>query len=1009
MITDEGEKMSNQARGQLKRRQRGVGLIDVLVGLVVISLGVVGLARFQAVVMKEGGGAKSRSVAIQLARAKLDDLRGYTQLAAGGAGVFGYDEIGNNLGGTENGALLRLPQGSVTIGNVAYTRSWTATNYYFCGSGTAPVAANCTPAKSRPDFKALAVTIGWSDASGTAVPVTLQDTASSVDPLSGGRALISGAPQPGPIVTYVPGAAPQVIAIDVGGGQNKETTNPTPTITRHGNEFKNTIARYETIRYSATDNTITREEFTTLNCSCTQNGTGTGYNLAYAQVSKRVGVPADQFQTFECGICCRDHHDDATCNISSQGSSKANCFDPERPITDYNAVTGDHNHYTANGQLANNTGQDYVESCRMKRVDGYLRVVQDWKLVKVNAIPQSYFSTQANITAYGTYVKDLVAAVITGGTMPTGAWPTSQSVAVAGTAPLNARGIYLDYMDAATKTKWATRISANDATVYQTLPFYDVNLTKLGQWSSGSNAIATVSNEALVTEESGQNLYSRGNVRGISPGTTAITVRARLSNTGVINEFITSDPNDSVAQTSSVDVTVGTFYAVSGSISGLLSTANVLVNGVGSGGSPNVSCTVTSGSPVTFSCSVPPNWSGNITPSSSGYTFSPGSISRTNVTTAQSGLSFTATASLATSFAISGVVSPAVSTAVVTAIGSAGNPNGTCTYTVATGAYSCTVPSAWSGSVIVSACGYSFTPGAYVASNVTSDLAQDITSTTSSASSHTVSGVVNAAPTVTNVIVNAAGSSSGTCTYTMANGQYSCTVPSCWTGTVTPTTADAGILFTPTNYSYPQAVSSNLSNQNFDTSYTISGVVGQVSGAYLTGVTMTATGSAGSGNGSCTYPNTNGTYACVVPGLWNGSISPVKSGYSFSPASRAYVNVTSTNATENYSVTAVVTPTYTITATISGLSNNGANGKAKTASIQPQTGLACGTAVVSGSGPSSYTATISCTVQQGWNGTVVPNAIANNNATLTVSSGSAAFSNVTANGSVGYSCSGNSC
>lgn len=986
------------------RRARGVGMVDVLVGLVVIGLGVVGVTRLQAVVTRESGTAKARSTAVQLARAKLDDLKHYTQLSSGGNGVFGYDEIGNDSGGAEraSGALYLPASASIDIAAVSYSRRWTSSGFYFCGSTLQQ--ANCSSplaAKSRPDFKALAVTVGWTDADGQARALTLRDTASSIDPLSVAIGVVSGSSSSPPIVPYVPGSAPQVIAIDVGNNEKKETTNPTPTLNKKGQTVINTIARYETIRYSGSDNTITREQFTTLNCSCAiVAGTGVAYNVRGEQVNKRRGEAADQFQAFECDICCRDHHDDASCDISSQSSSKANCFDPYRPVSDYDSSTRDHNHYTANGQLANAVGDTYVESCRMKRIDGYLRVVQDWHLLKLNAIPQSYFAPNGspnatNLTAYGNYVKGIVAAAITGSAAPAGGWSTSVTVEKNATDQMNARGIYLDYLDATDKANWAARINAGDSTVYQTLPFYDVNMTKLAQWSSGSTAIATVSNDQLISEASGQNLYSRGLVKGISQGATTAIARVRNSNTGVINEFITSDPDDAAnPQTSAISVTIpGVTYAVTGTISGLGSGANLTVSGIGAGGSSHLICTITESVSVTYSCAVPSAWSGAITPVAAGYTFTPGVYDLSNVTAAASGKNFAASGTVTADYTITGTISPALAAASLAAPGSGGSANGSCTYDPTTGAYGCTVPSGWSGSVIPSASGYSFTPGAYVASGVTSNITANFSSSISTASTYTISGTVTAAPTLAAVTISAGSGTS--CTYTAASGAYSCTVPSGWSGVVTPS-SDPGISFVPASYSY-SVVGNNLPSQNFGTRYTISGIVGQVGSSWLTGVTFTAIGSGGSGNGSCSYPDSNGTYSCIVPGLWSGSVMPSKTGYSFAPAARTYANVTSTNITENYSATATVIPNYTISVTISGLKNSTANN----ATVNSFTGLSCGSATVSGSG-NDRTASISCTVQQGWNGTVTPNVGSGS----TLSPASNSFSNVQSNQSSSHSCSG---
>ena len=79
-----------------------------------------------------------------------------------------------------------------------------------------------------------------------------------------------------------------------------------------------------------------------------------------------------------------------------------------------------------------------------------------------------------------------------------------------------------------------------------------------------------------------------------------------------------------------------------------------------------------------------------------------------------------------------------------------------------------------------------------------------------------------------------------------------------------------------------------ISTQNF----TISGYVRTSSGTGISGVVM---------NGLPGNPSTdaNGYYSGSVPYGWSGTVTPTKSGYSFSPASTTYTNVTS-NQTTNY-------------------------------------------------------------------------------------------------------------
>ena len=65
----------------------------------------------------------------------------------------------------------------------------------------------------------------------------------------------------------------------------------------------------------------------------------------------------------------------------------------------------------------------------------------------------------------------------------------------------------------------------------------------------------------------------------------------------------------------------------------------------------------------------------------------------------------------------------------------------------------------------------------------------------------------------------------------------------------------------------------------------------------------------------------NGKYSFVVPYNWSGTVTPSKTGYTFTPASRTYTNVTTNMTGENYTVTLstatpIPTPTRTPTPTL---------------------------------------------------------------------------------------------
>jgi hypothetical protein len=182
-----------------RSRQRGGGLIDVMVAMGVLSGAVAGLARLQAVAFRETSEARMRSVATMLARAKLDDLRTYSQVAPGAPGVFGFDEISNDRGGSEDAeGRLRIAAGPVLIDDIRFERSWSAAPRYFCSEDAPLTGLPCTsgPAPSRPSLMALTVVIAWDDRDGRSQRVELDGTAAALDPLAGVVSSLSAAAAP---------------------------------------------------------------------------------------------------------------------------------------------------------------------------------------------------------------------------------------------------------------------------------------------------------------------------------------------------------------------------------------------------------------------------------------------------------------------------------------------------------------------------------------------------------------------------------------------------------------------------------------------------------------------------------------------------------------------------------------------------------------------------------------------------------------------------------------------
>lgn len=163
---------------QIRRGQLGFSLVEVLVTLAVISIGVLGHVSFQRLVYRDTGLASTRNVAAEMAAAKLEDLRGYSQLDSE-LGNFAFQDITDNTGGI-------LGNGTVTVGNTEFTRSWTTTNYYYTTALAAPTTTVPT-GSPLPDFKAVTVTIGWLDVTGNAQSLNVSTHIAAVDPALAAR------------------------------------------------------------------------------------------------------------------------------------------------------------------------------------------------------------------------------------------------------------------------------------------------------------------------------------------------------------------------------------------------------------------------------------------------------------------------------------------------------------------------------------------------------------------------------------------------------------------------------------------------------------------------------------------------------------------------------------------------------------------------------------------------------------------------------------------------------
>ncbi len=92
-------------------RKQGFGLIEILISILIISIGVVGVTSFQKVYRVKSMEADQHLTAFQLAQEVLDDLKGATDFS---------QIVTDTSPASSPGDLF----GDVTVGNTTFTRSW---------------------------------------------------------------------------------------------------------------------------------------------------------------------------------------------------------------------------------------------------------------------------------------------------------------------------------------------------------------------------------------------------------------------------------------------------------------------------------------------------------------------------------------------------------------------------------------------------------------------------------------------------------------------------------------------------------------------------------------------------------------------------------------------------------------------------------------------------------------------------------------------------------------------
>jgi hypothetical protein len=375
-----------------------------------------------------------------------------------------------------------------------------------------------------------------------------------------------------------------------------------------------------------------------------------------------------------------------------------------------------------------------------------------------------------------------------------------------------------------------------------------------------------------------------------------------------------------------------TTYSAMGSVTG----------GGGPGATLNLSgartATITADASGKFSISGLANGTYTITPSTSnGYSYSPASQTFTINNGHALGLTFTSQQTYTITGTISGAggVNASVSLSGTSAATVSANSSGVYTFTgLSNGSYTVTPSNA----------GYTFSP---VSQGVTVNGANASANFSSTAQTYTISGTISGAGGA-NATVKLTGTATATVTAS-ASGVY--TFSGVGNGSYTVTPSKTGYAFSPVS----QNVTVNGANAsaNFSSTaqtYTISGTISGAGGVNAT-VKLTGTATA------TVTASASGAYS--FPGLGNGSytVTPTKTGYTFSPVSQN-VTVNGANASANFSS---AVQTSTISGTISGAGGASATVKLTGAATATVTANASGVYTFTGVTNGSYTVTPSKT------------------------------------------------
>ena len=145
------------------KNNQGFSMVEVLVSLVVLSVGLIGTGKYQIALLKNSSDVQARSQAINIAQKKIEEIKSYENLSA-----FGDIKSSDTLiaEATSAGTTLDF---STTGVSTTYDLGWTVLQ------------------NTNPGYVEIEVVVAWNEANGAPKQVKINSIVSQSDPNDSGR------------------------------------------------------------------------------------------------------------------------------------------------------------------------------------------------------------------------------------------------------------------------------------------------------------------------------------------------------------------------------------------------------------------------------------------------------------------------------------------------------------------------------------------------------------------------------------------------------------------------------------------------------------------------------------------------------------------------------------------------------------------------------------------------------------------------------------------------------